>query len=117
MVATLLKFNHRRATVATLPALLLSIFDEFFCRGIVGTVPRCMHFVVTDAAYPSRTMLTFPYLTTVLHEDMIWLDPLTAATIRTVYSIPRGIFLKLPIPGFLEFLIKQFVYVPEWNVI
>lgn len=65
-----------------------------------------MHDAAAGTAYPCSTFLAFAHFPTTLEHDMIWFDPFAATTSGAVDTILGRVFLKLPVPDLLEFLVK-----------
>lgn len=52
-----------------------------------------------------------------LHCDMCWLDPFTAASRGTVDTVARSVFLEFMVPPDLELHVEQFVYMLQWYMV
>jgi hypothetical protein len=65
-----------------------------------------MHLVVAYTAHPCPASFALSYLPTILETDMIRFDPFAAMAGRAVDAIPSSVFLKFPVPGLLELLVK-----------
>ena len=63
--------------------------------------------IVADAAHFRAATFAFPYLSPRLHFDLLGLDPFSAATRGTVYTILRGVLLKLAVPCLFEVLVEE----------
>jgi hypothetical protein len=70
-----------------------------------------MHLVIARAANSSIASFAFTHLSAVFHGYMIWLDPLAAVPRWAVNPVACCVLLELPVPGFLEVLVKKLVYV------
>lgn len=106
MVATFFQLHHCRAIVAPLPACFLGDFIEFVRIFILWTVLLPMPFLITESANLGLALATFAVLApavSVINEDMIRFDPLSAPTRGTVYSVFGGVFLVFLVPGGFKF--------------
>ena len=72
-----------------------------------------MQLVVARTTNPSIASFAFTNLSAVFDCYVTWLDPLAAASSWTVDLVACCIFLKLPVPRFLEVLVEKLVYVLE----
>jgi hypothetical protein len=75
-----------------------------------------MHLVIARAANSSIASFALTHLSTVFRGDVTWLDPLAAAPRWAVNPVACCVLLELPVPSFLEVLVKKVVYVFQWYV-
>lgn len=112
VVAPFYLLDRRFAVVATLPTFLFGNLDEFLGCRIFGTLARGVPFVVAEAADLCLAALAFAVFAAVIGSatrvgvNVGGFDPLAATFSRTVYSVFGGVFLVLPIPLYLEIVIK-----------
>lgn len=76
-----------------------------------------MHLVVAGTANSSMASFAFTNLTAMLDGYVTWLDPFATVTSWTINPVPCRVLLKLPVPRFLETLVKELVHVLERDVI
>lgn len=115
---------HRRfAVVAALPAFFFGDLDEFLGCGVFGTLARGVPFVVAEAADLCLAALAFAVFAAVIGSaicvgvDVGGFDPLAASFGGTVDSVLGGVFLVLPIPLYLEIVIKKLYDMFQWDAI
>jgi hypothetical protein len=117
VVAAFLELHHCRAIEAFLPAFLFRSIDELPRCWILGTVSRCVSFVVAGGAHARTAFLTLPDLSSVFYGDMTGFNPFATPFGDAVDSILGLILLELTIPRLLEFLVEELVDVFEIDVI
>lgn len=117
MIASFLQLDHSRTVEASLPTFLLRNLNKDLRGRILRTLSRRVHLVVADAADPRPTSFTLSYFATILKANVVGFDPLSAMTSRAVDTISSGVLLELPIPGLLEFLVKELVNMLERDVL
>ena len=113
MIATFLQLDDGLAVVTLLPAFLLRHLDKVFDRRVVGTVSSLVPFVVAGAADFGVAPLTDTVFSsmcrpaTFITMCVLRLDPYTAISRRTVYTILGPKLPTFVVPFDLELLIKQ----------
>lgn len=118
MIASLFELDQRPAVVASLPAGIFGLAEQFLGLFVAETVPASVIATAALAADTQGTSTTDAILLpTRAAFDAGRLDPLTTVLVGTVDAVRGGEFLEFAIPVALKLVIKQMLDVLERNVV
>lgn len=118
MVTSLLELDHSPATVTTLPTLFFGLSDEFgrlfVVDTILATVVLCIA-LKTNLGIAFRTLPVSPPVVELA--EFLGSNKLVAEFSRTVDAVAASMFAVFLVPGFLEVVTKEALYMFKGNLV